>query len=58
MANDETKIRAANVDAGIDQATGSFSVIAPGQSFLSVTEKIVRIVLTPRTPPAGSRYSA
>jgi molybdopterin-containing oxidoreductase family membrane subunit len=35
---------------GIDEATGEYSVIAPGQSFVSVTEKITRIVLTPTTP--------
>ncbi len=35
---------------GIDKATGEFRVIAPGQSFVSVTEKITRIVLTPKTP--------
>ena len=35
---------------GIDKATGEYSVIAPGQSFVSVTEKITRIVLTPTTP--------
>ena len=34
----------------IDPATGEFRVIAPGQTFRSITEKIVRIVLTPRTP--------
>ncbi len=34
----------------IDPATGEFRVIAPGQTFLSITEKIARIVLTPHTP--------
>ena len=34
----------------IDPATGEYKVIAPGQSFQSVTKKISRIVLTPRTP--------
>jgi hypothetical protein len=34
----------------IDPATGEYRVIAPGQTFLSVTEKITRIVLTPETP--------
>ena len=34
----------------IDPATGEYRVIAPGQSFRSVTEKITRIVLTPTTP--------
>jgi molybdopterin-containing oxidoreductase family membrane subunit len=35
---------------GIDPATGEYQVIAPGQTFRSVTEKISRIVLTPQTP--------
>ncbi len=34
----------------IDPATGEYRVIAPGQTFRSVTEKITRIVLTPNTP--------
>jgi Ni/Fe-hydrogenase subunit HybB-like protein len=34
----------------VDPATGEYRVIAPGQSFRSITEKIVRIVLTPHTP--------
>ena len=34
----------------IDPATGEYRVIAPGQTFKSVTEKIARIVLTPSTP--------
>src|ERR1017187_2219372 len=34
----------------IDPATGEYRVIAPGQTFRSVTEKITRIVLTPHTP--------
>jgi molybdopterin-containing oxidoreductase family membrane subunit len=37
-------------DKRIDPATGEYRVIAPGQTFLSVTEKITRIVLTPTTP--------
>ena len=37
-------------DPMIDPATGEFRVIAPGQTFLSITEKIARIVLTPHTP--------
>ena len=36
--------------AGIDPATGEFRVLGQGQTFLSVTEKITRIVLTPTTP--------
>jgi molybdopterin-containing oxidoreductase family membrane subunit len=34
----------------IDPATGEYLVLAPGQGFRSVTGKIARIVLTPRTP--------
>src|SRR5450631_1340037 len=34
----------------IDPATGEYRVIAQGETFKSVTEKIVRIVLTPHTP--------
>ncbi len=34
----------------LDPATGEYRVIAPGQTFRSVTEKITRIVLTPDTP--------
>ena len=37
-------------DPRIDPATGEYRVIAPGQTFKSVTEKIARIVLTPHTP--------
>jgi molybdopterin-containing oxidoreductase family membrane subunit len=39
-----------SLEERIDPATGEFRVIAPGQSFQSVTEKITRIVLTPATP--------
>jgi molybdopterin-containing oxidoreductase family membrane subunit len=34
----------------VDPATGEYRVIALGQNFRSITEKIVRIVLTPHTP--------
>jgi molybdopterin-containing oxidoreductase family membrane subunit len=34
----------------IDPATGEYNVIAPNQTFKSVTEKITHIVLTPQTP--------
>jgi molybdopterin-containing oxidoreductase family membrane subunit len=34
----------------LDPATGEYRVIAPGQTFRSITEKISRIVLTPHTP--------
>ena len=34
----------------LDPITGEVRVIAPGQTFKSVTEKISRIVLTPHTP--------
>src|SRR5580698_5521596 len=37
-------------DQWVDPATGEYRVIAPGETFRSVTEKIVRIVLTPHTP--------
>jgi molybdopterin-containing oxidoreductase family membrane subunit len=37
-------------DQWVDPATGEFRVIAPGQSFRSITEKVARIVLTPHTP--------
>jgi Ni/Fe-hydrogenase subunit HybB-like protein len=36
----------------VDPATGEYVVIAPGQTFRSVTDKIARIVLT-RTTPLG-----
>jgi molybdopterin-containing oxidoreductase family membrane subunit len=36
--------------AGTDPATGEYRVLAPGQTFKSVTEKIAGIVLTPSTP--------
>ena len=35
---------------GIDKETGEYSVIAPGQRFVSVTEKITRIVLDANDP--------
>jgi molybdopterin-containing oxidoreductase family membrane subunit len=50
MANGDLKAREASRAAEIDPATGEYRVIAPGQTFRSVTEKIVRIVLTPDTP--------
>jgi Ni/Fe-hydrogenase subunit HybB-like protein len=37
-------------DPGVDPATGEYRVIGQGQTFRSITEKIARIVLTPRTP--------
>jgi Ni/Fe-hydrogenase subunit HybB-like protein len=37
-------------DPRVDPATGEYKVIAPGQTFKSITEKITRIVLTPQTP--------
>ncbi len=43
-SNDPTR------EAGVDPATGEYRVIAQGQTFRSVTEKITRIVLTPTTP--------
>ncbi len=46
MATSEVKVD----EHRIDPATGEFRVIAPGQTFRSVTEKITRVVLTPHTP--------
>jgi molybdopterin-containing oxidoreductase family membrane subunit len=46
MATKEVK----SADQWVDPATGEFRVVAPGQTFRSITEKIVRIVLTPHTP--------
>jgi molybdopterin-containing oxidoreductase family membrane subunit len=37
-------------DPRIDPATGEYRVVAPGQTFKSITDKISRIVLTPDTP--------
>ena len=37
-------------DPMIDPQTGEFRVLAPGQTFKSVTAKIADIVLTPHTP--------
>ena len=37
-------------EAGLDPVTGEYRVIAPGQTFKSVTVKIAGIVLTPDTP--------
>ena len=39
-----------------DPATGEYRVIAPGQTFKSVTDKISRIVLTPHTPLGWFAY--
>ena len=54
MANGDLKPKDAKLDSsrdpGLDPATGEYRVIAPGQTFRSVTEKISRIVLTPDTP--------
>jgi molybdopterin-containing oxidoreductase family membrane subunit len=46
MATSETKPK----DVRIDPATGEYRLLAPGQTFKSVTEKIASIVLTPTTP--------
>ena len=48
MATREVKTNA----PGIDPATGEFRVIAQGETFRSVTDRISRIVLTPHTPLA------
>ncbi|MGD0478643.1 MAG: NrfD/PsrC family molybdoenzyme membrane anchor subunit [Terracidiphilus sp.] len=37
-------------DQWVDPATGEFRVVAPGQTFRSITEKISALVLTPHTP--------
>ena len=50
MATGGLKEDEATRDRRIDAATGEYRVIAPGQTFRSVTEKITRIVLTPDTP--------
>jgi len=50
MATSDLKPKDPDLERRIDPATGEFRVIAPGQTFLSVTEKISRIVLTPTTP--------
>jgi len=39
-----------NIHDRIDPATGEYRVVAPGETFRSITEKISRIVLTPHTP--------
>ena len=54
MATSEVKTN----DPGVDPATGEFRVIAPGQTFRSITEKITRIVLTPHTPLGWFALSA
>ena len=46
MATREQK----TTDPGIDSATGEYRVVGSGESFLSITHKITRIVLTPHTP--------
>ncbi|MGB6974692.1 MAG: NrfD/PsrC family molybdoenzyme membrane anchor subunit [Terracidiphilus sp.] len=43
---------------GVDPATGEYKVIGDGQTFRSVTEKISKIVLTPRTPLGWFMYFA
>src|SRR5580698_5376849 len=45
MATSDTK-----KDPRIDPATGEYRVVAPGQTFRSITDKISKIVLTPHTP--------
>jgi Ni/Fe-hydrogenase subunit HybB-like protein len=39
-----------NIRDRVDPATGEYLVIAPGETFRSVTDRITRIVLTPHTP--------
>ncbi|HEU5350008.1 MAG TPA: NrfD/PsrC family molybdoenzyme membrane anchor subunit [Terracidiphilus sp.] len=43
---------------GVDPVTGEYKVIGDGQTFRSVTEKISKIVLTPRTPLGWFLYFA
>ena len=50
MATSDLKPKDPDLDRRIDPATGEYRVIAPGQTFKSITETIVRIVLTPNTP--------
>ena len=50
MATSDLKPKDPNYEKWVDPATGEFRVIAPGQTFKSVTDKITRIVLTPYTP--------
>jgi molybdopterin-containing oxidoreductase family membrane subunit len=50
MAENDLKTDEAKRLQEIDPATGEFRVLAPGQTFLSVTQKIAGIVLTPDTP--------
>jgi Ni/Fe-hydrogenase subunit HybB-like protein len=50
MATTDLKPKDPRRVAGIDPATGEYRVIAQGQTFRSVTEKIADIVLTPTTP--------
>ncbi len=47
-----------NLKDTVDPATGEYRVIAPGETFRSVTEKITRIVLTPHTPLGWFAYFA
>jgi len=50
MATTDLKPKDPRRVAGVDPVTGEYRVIAPGQTFKSVTDKITRIVLTPDTP--------
>src|ERR1700677_1095571 len=50
MATTDLKPKDPRRGATIDPATGEYRVIAPGQTFRSITEKIASIVLTPSTP--------
>ena len=50
MATTDLKPRDPERGAGSDPATGEYRVLAPGQTFKSVTAKIAGIVLTPDTP--------
>jgi molybdopterin-containing oxidoreductase family membrane subunit len=50
MATSDLKPKDTKRTAGTDPATGEYRVLGLGQTFLSVTEKIAGIVLTPSTP--------
>jgi hypothetical protein len=50
MATSDLKPQNPDLQRRIDPATGEYRVIAPGETFKSVTEKIAGLVLTPHTP--------
>jgi Ni/Fe-hydrogenase subunit HybB-like protein len=50
MATTDLKPNDPTRNAGTDPATGEFRVLAKGQTFRSITDRISNIVLTPHTP--------